>query len=93
MKLGLGRSRFHDLRVKALQGALDALRPGVPGRPRKGDAVPARVVELEEKLVRMQRELDGARVRAEVALAMPDLLRILPSRKKGLSAKRATTRG
>ena len=36
-ELGIQRARFAELRIKALQGAVDALEPGRPGRPRVHD--------------------------------------------------------
>jgi hypothetical protein len=91
-ELNLGRSRFHELRVKALQGALDALAPGVPGRPPKEASTTPREAELERELKRARQALDGARVRAEVALVMPELLRSLPDLKKGASPRSRAAR-
>jgi hypothetical protein len=46
--LDLTPQRFHTLRQEALQGALDALRPGRAGRPRKRPAPPQERLEALE---------------------------------------------
>lgn len=48
-QLGIQRARFAELRAKALQGAIDAIEPGRPGRPR--------VRDLEQE--RRDQELDA----------------------------------
>ncbi len=73
--LGVGESRFHQLREQALSGAAAALERGRAGRPRKervvdvaeADALRARVRALEE-------EVQIERARAALARDLPHLL-------------------
>jgi hypothetical protein len=75
-ELGMRRSRFHELRVKALQGALEGLAPGIPGRPRKDRGLHrARELELERQVAELELALVTERTRAEIAMVMPHLLR------------------
>ena len=71
-ELGVGESRFHQLRQEALEGALAALEPRETGRPRRS-AVPgaARIAELEAELRELQWELRACRVREELADVLP----------------------
>jgi hypothetical protein len=71
-KLGIGETRFRQLRDLALQGALDGIRPRPAGRPsRRATADAARVDELERVLAGKELELQQALVREEVALILP----------------------
>ena len=68
-KLGMGPSRFFDLRNRWLQAALDLLAPKQAGRPRKvADAEP-RVLELERQLRDVEQRLKSAELRADLAEA------------------------
>ena len=68
-RLGIGRTRFQDLRRRMIEGAVQALERGPAGRPqrRTDDAcsesqeLRRRVVELEHELRHMQAALDIAR--------------------------------
>ena len=68
-RLGVGRTRFQDLRRRMIEGAVRALEREPSGRPRrraKGacrelQELRRRVVELEHELLRTQAELDIAR--------------------------------
>jgi transposase-like protein len=75
-ELGVGPSRFHELRREALQAALDGLSPGASGRPkRKGpEEDPKRLEALERENEELRIELQAAFVRTEIALAMPHVL-------------------
>jgi transposase-like protein len=78
-ELEIGEARFHQLRQQALQGALQGLRPGRAGRPRKEEPVaPGRVEELEQEVRDLEIDLQAARVRTELALTMPHLLKREP---------------
>ncbi len=89
-QLGLRRSRFNELRKEALQAALDGLVPGVPGRPPKATLVDAGVVsDLERELGWLREELELSRVRTEIALVMPEILREPVSEPPGKSPARA----
>jgi hypothetical protein len=71
-RLGLRPTRFHQLRERALQGALDALTPRPMGRPRRRSVADAeRIAELEQALAEKELELRQAMVREEVALILP----------------------
>lgn len=88
-QLNLSESRFHDLRRKALEGALEALAPRQAGRPRKLDEPePGQLEELEEQVKELEFELQAARVKTEIAVTMPHLLRENPGK-----AKKAKKRG
>ena len=94
-KLGIGESAFHELRHRALGGAVEALVPGAPGRPpAKPSPESGRVEELQAELERLRVELQAARLREELAVAMPHLVRPLPeeSEKKGGRAGRGRRR-
>lgn len=91
-QLNLSESRFHDLRRKALEGALGALALRQAGRPRKVDEPePGQVKELEEQVRELEFELQAARVKTEIAVTMPHLLREKPG--KAGKAKKAKKRG
>ena len=73
--VGLGRSRFLELRERALGGALLALEPGVPGRPRKRREVdPDEHAALEQTVEWLREEVEISRLRTEIALVMPEVL-------------------
>lgn len=82
-QLGIRETRFHQLRERALRGALDAIRPRLAGRPRVRET-PAdeRIRELEQALAEKELELQAALVRAEVALIVPGRVES-PVEKKG----------
>ncbi len=84
--LGVGMSRFHELRHEALQAALDALTTRPPGRP---PALPPdpRVAALERQLEGLRVELEAAKAREEVALALPALAAKAASGKPGSRPK------
>ena len=68
-KLGVGRTRFQDLRRRMLEYAGVSLEARAPGRPRRRREPVAkmeaqlehRVVELEHVVLRLEAELDLAR--------------------------------
>lgn len=71
-ELGVGESRFHQLRQEALEAALAALEPRPTGRPPQA-SVPgaARIAELEEELRELRWELQACRIREELADVLP----------------------
>ena len=72
--LGIGESRFHQLRQEALQGALEALEPRPTGRPPQPPAPgAARIAVLEQELRECKWELQACRIRLELAEALPSL--------------------
>lgn len=75
-RLGIGESRFHELRRHALQSALDALAPRPPGRrPKEARADPVELDRLRRENGWLREELELSRVRTEIALVMPEILR------------------
>lgn len=73
-ELGLSRSRLHALRTQVLQLALDAVQPRGVGRPAKGPT-PEAVSSGQDELKSLRVELQAARVREEITLALPHLFR------------------
>lgn len=80
-QLGLSEPRFHVLRQNALTGAIEALSPGVRGRPRKAPADEEEIARLREQVAELEVDAEVARLRTEIALLMPHLLRE-PAEKK-----------
>jgi len=73
--LCISEARFHQLRSRVLQGALDSLAPKPSGRPRLARVEGAdTVAELKEQVSQLEVELQAALVRTELALAMPQVL-------------------
>ncbi|MFC1482412.1 hypothetical protein ACFL51_01250 [Myxococcota bacterium] len=76
-ELGLGKSRFNELRQQVLQGALESLNAKPRGRPRKQESAEeliARLSELEEENQRLFDEVQLAHVREEIRMVFPDLV-------------------
>jgi len=75
-QLGVSESRFHALRREALQGALAGVSAGQAGRPREVEPEAARRIrELEAEVKELEMDLRTAKMRAELALVMPEVLR------------------
>ena len=91
LSLGISETRFHELRRQALEGALSAVAPGRPGRPRREvDPSEAEVARLEAQVKWLEEELQCSLTRTEIALSMPHLLkgtRVRGAEKKGSSPK------
>jgi len=76
-QLGIGETRYHALRREALSGALEALAPRAPGRPRREESPEERrIKELEAHVADLEEEIVSQRVRLELALTMPHVLKI-----------------
>lgn len=73
-EIGVGLSRFHELRDEALAGALEALGPKVPGRPPGGLGAQRKVKELEAELDSLRYQLEAERVRSELLLSIPEVI-------------------
>ena len=84
-RLGVGPSRFAQLRDEALAGALESLDPRPAGRPARGAVVSAKVLELERELDATRRQLELERVRTQILVAMPGLVpgKAQPPRRAG----------
>ena len=75
-ELGVGESRFLQLRCEALQAPLDRLEPRAAGRPAQPvSPADARVAELERQLRELKWELHACQIRLELAEALPGLVR------------------
>jgi hypothetical protein len=69
-RLGLSEQRFDQLRTQVPQAGLESLEPRRAGRrPRPGPA--ADVAALQARIAQLEIELRAARVREEIALALP----------------------
>ena len=78
-QLGIGRSRYFELRQQALQGALDGLEPGASGRPRTVEEIdPEDVDALADRARELERELNLAE--AKIDLAFDGLLAEAPKK-------------
>lgn len=74
-ELAVSEARLHELRRQVLQGALDGLAPGRPGRPRNEESEDSdRVRELERQISELELELKFSQTREEIALTMPHVL-------------------
>jgi hypothetical protein len=89
-ELGIGRTHFHALRWRVLDGALGALRPRPRGRPRQVDPETLVVQQLQARIRELEVALKTTALRSEIALAMPHLLDRAGRKKKG--ARRSTIR-
>ena len=66
--LGIQRPRFAELRALALQGSVDAIEPGRPGRPRKRDVdEERRERELLARIEELERDVQIARTKEMLA--------------------------
>jgi transposase len=89
-RLQVSEARFHELRHQALQAALAGLSPRPAGRPAHAEPEEAgRVQELERKVEDLEVDLHAERVRTEIALTMPHLLRDGARKKKTRKARRS----
>jgi len=88
-RLTVSETRFHDLRRLALEGMLEGLAPRPPGRPPKEEE-PKKVRDLRREVEWLREELEISRLRTEIAMWKPSLLRDpAPSgEKRGSSPKR-----
>jgi hypothetical protein len=91
-RLTLSPSRFHEIREEALSAALSALSPKPPGRPKGVPAEAAEVTALKEENARLRREVEVARIRTEIALVMPHLVKPPLGEEKGGSTRQTATR-
>lgn len=92
VELGVSAARFHEIRRSALRGALEALEPRPPGRP-AGPGGNGEVERLEAEVKALKDELEVARIRAEIALAMPAVVRPPKEGEKGGSTPKRGGRG
>jgi len=75
-RLAISEAMFYKLRSQFLQDAVGLLEPRKPGRKKQEpDPAEAQVRELEAKVKELTLEVDIARVRTEIAVTMPHLLK------------------
>jgi hypothetical protein len=75
-ELGMCEAAFHKLRTRVLQEAVEGLEPRKPGRkPKEGSEQEGRIETLEEEVALLRRELKASRIREEIALTMPHLVK------------------
>jgi hypothetical protein len=85
-KLGIGQTRFFELRTSMLQAALHGVEPKPLGRPaQKSSPESERIEQLEEELLDLRVHLAAAQIREEIALTMPHLSQRHKAAKKKLS--------
>ena len=89
-RLSISPARFAEIRAEALAGAASALEARAAGRP-AAPGPDAELVEARERVRRLERELEASRIREEIALAMPHLVR--RPEKKGSTPGRDGRRG
>jgi hypothetical protein len=81
-ELSISPARFATLRDLALQGTVAALEPKARGRPaRPGPDPEMEALRAENRELR--RDVEVARIREEIAIAMPHVLRPPKGREKG----------
>jgi len=81
-ELGICEQRFRQLRGELLQAALARLEGLPAGRPRQPEES-EEVAALRRQCEHLQRELQVAQVRAEIALALPRVGATAPDRAAG----------
>jgi len=76
-ELGIGETRFLDLRTAALASMVAANEPRPAGRPPTPEPTEAeqQVAELSAQVRQLTIELEAARIRTEIALVMPHVLK------------------
>jgi hypothetical protein len=80
--LGISPARFAQIRETALSGAAAALEPRPLGRPAALPLDPE-VESLREQVRELRRDVEASRIREEIAIVMPHVLRPRESGEKG----------
>jgi len=82
--LGVSEAMFHKLRSRWMQEALGSLEPKPQGRPpkQKSSEEEEHTEEVEGRMKTLELELRAARVREEIAVALPHLARRRLEREK-----------
>jgi hypothetical protein len=75
VSLDVSEATFHRMKEKALAAAAEALIPKAAGRPPKSQEIPTDVEELKRQLLMTRMDLEASRIREEIALVMPHLLK------------------
>lgn len=75
-ELGINEAAFHKIRTRTLQEAVEGLEPRPLGRPRHEPTVEEIENEkLTEEIQDLKLQLQASRLREEVAVAMPHVLK------------------
>ena len=74
-ELGIGESRFHELRGDVLQGVLENLEGKPRGRPPDASDSDARVQQLQQQVLALTTDLRASQIREELAIMLPRLAR------------------
>jgi transposase-like protein len=76
-QLGVGQTRLGDLKIEALQAALEALEPKPKGRPANPEPSPEtkELAALRKERSELLLDLRAAQIREEIALIAPHLLK------------------
>jgi hypothetical protein len=69
-RLGISEQRFDELRLEAVQAAIDALETKPAGRP-AAPTVDESVTRLQQRVAELEGQLLAALVRAELAASLP----------------------
>jgi hypothetical protein len=90
-ELGIGEARFHEMRKEFLASALVLLEKKTAGRksaePPEGAA--ERLTELEDENLTLRAMLEASRIRTEIALTMPNLLKRRTKAGEGIGEPKA----
>lgn len=91
-ELGIGEAAFHKMRSRFLAHAVSLLEPQPVGRPREGpdEEDPTRAA-LEAEVRELHLDLEAARIREELAIVMPQVLRA-PENERARKKKRRKSR-
>ena len=74
-ELGIGESRFHEMRGEVLQGVLENLEGKPRGRPPDASDSDARVQQLQQQVLALTADLRASQIREELAIMLPRLAR------------------
>jgi hypothetical protein len=75
-ELAISEARFHELRSHVLTAAVEGAESGRAGRPPKTPPEEsAEIAQLKAELTELRIDLQAARIREEIAIAMPHLLK------------------
>jgi transposase-like protein len=89
-ELGIGKSAFHQIRAQVMQAALRDLEPRQPGRPAaEPSGSDEKIARLEKELDEAQLQLQVAHVREELLLGMPEVMKPLVEKKNGSRSTRS----
>jgi transposase-like protein len=93
-QLGVGETRFFDLRRQALESALAGIAPKEPGRPQQQESPEAaRIRELQQQLEDLKFQLYTSKVKAELAEVMPHVLKDLKNSERTKPPRRVKKKG